>query len=277
MRLVSSKKRAMSAFCCSSLRSLRKSSANLVEPLRREVARFPGGEVVAVGAGRSSRAPNEDSCNDDERDDRRHRTNSARLRARGQPGAVRTRGGIHPPYRQPLASSKAGDRRDGIIAPQWRRRSAAGRLAAGAGDNADDATETAGLGPRLARVSPRQRCSCPYSRWCLPSLPVQSSFSAAMAARTIPATRHSPLSYCHSATMPAWFLFTVAMFWRRGQSVGQYLIGLEVTRDDGGVPSNGQIVAYWLLPPSPHLSIRSWQSSGPMRHTRACCIPACCC
>ena len=41
-------------------------------------------------------------------------------------------------------------------------------------------------------------------------------------------------------------IFTLAMFWRRGQSVGQYLMGLEITRDDGGMPGNGQIAAYTL-------------------------------
>jgi uncharacterized RDD family membrane protein YckC len=49
------------------------------------------------------------------------------------------------------------------------------------------------------------------------------------------------------ACLPVWVLITMALFWWRGQSVGQYLMSIEITRDDGGVPSTGQIAAYTLL------------------------------
>jgi uncharacterized RDD family membrane protein YckC len=46
------------------------------------------------------------------------------------------------------------------------------------------------------------------------------------------------------ATMPSWLLLTFALLKRRGQTIGQYLFGLRVEREDRGQPTSGQLGAY---------------------------------
>ena len=125
-------------------------------------------------------------------------------------------------------------------------RSVAGRLAAGAGDDADDATETAGLGSRLLAYLLDSVVLAVFAL-------VFAIIAGAIVFISSDGGENNPSDEAFSAlvivilaTMPAWLLFTVSMFWRRGQSIGQYLMGLEITRDEGGVPGNGQIVAYGL-------------------------------
>jgi uncharacterized RDD family membrane protein YckC len=48
------------------------------------------------------------------------------------------------------------------------------------------------------------------------------------------------------ATAPAWLLANLVLLARRGQTVGQYVAGLRVVRDDDGRPRMGQSLVYLL-------------------------------
>lgn len=48
------------------------------------------------------------------------------------------------------------------------------------------------------------------------------------------------------ATFPAWLLFNLALMASRACSVGQYVMGLRVTDEDGQRPEPRRIVLYWL-------------------------------
>lgn len=48
------------------------------------------------------------------------------------------------------------------------------------------------------------------------------------------------------ATMPAWLLVNVLLLRRRGQTIGQYVMGLKVAMEDGSPPSARNLVVYWL-------------------------------
>jgi len=126
-------------------------------------------------------------------------------------------------------------------------RSVAGRLAAGGRDSPDDSAETAGLGARLVAYL---LDSVFLSLFALVFAIIGGAvvFFSSDGGQTNPSDEaFSALVIVILLTIPAWLLFTLVMFWRRGQSVGHYLMGLEITRDDGGVPGNAQIVAYTLL------------------------------
>jgi uncharacterized RDD family membrane protein YckC len=47
--------------------------------------------------------------------------------------------------------------------------------------------------------------------------------------------------------MPSWLLLNVLLIHRRGQTVGQYVVGLRVEMEDGSRPSLRQLAVYWLL------------------------------
>jgi len=47
-------------------------------------------------------------------------------------------------------------------------------------------------------------------------------------------------------TVPAWALASLALFLRRGQSIGQYLLGLRVRREDGSTATGGRLAFYLL-------------------------------
>jgi uncharacterized RDD family membrane protein YckC len=46
--------------------------------------------------------------------------------------------------------------------------------------------------------------------------------------------------------MPVWLLLNVAIMARKSCTVGQYIVGLQVQREDGGRPGSGRLLAYWL-------------------------------
>ncbi len=46
------------------------------------------------------------------------------------------------------------------------------------------------------------------------------------------------------ATMPSWYVLTFALLKSRGQTIGHYLFGLHVLREDGAAPTTGQVGAY---------------------------------
>jgi uncharacterized RDD family membrane protein YckC len=48
------------------------------------------------------------------------------------------------------------------------------------------------------------------------------------------------------ATIPLWFLLNLVMGLKRGQSIGQYVVGLRLTRETGGSPGFFRLVLYWL-------------------------------
>jgi uncharacterized RDD family membrane protein YckC len=125
-------------------------------------------------------------------------------------------------------------------------RSVAGRLAAVGRDSADDSAETSGLGVRLFAYF---LDSVLVSVFALVFAIIAGAiiFISSDGGQNDPSDEaFSALVVVVLATMPAWLLFAIAMFVRRGQSVGQYLMGLEITREDGSVPSSGEIVAYLL-------------------------------
>jgi uncharacterized RDD family membrane protein YckC len=111
-------------------------------------------------------------------------------------------------------------------------------------ENADDAAETAGLGPRLAAYFLDSVVLGAFALIFAIAAGAIIYFSSD-GGETNPSDRaFSALVIVILLTVPAWLAFTVALFWKRGQSIGQYLMGIEITRDDGKVPSNGQIFAY---------------------------------
>lgn len=48
------------------------------------------------------------------------------------------------------------------------------------------------------------------------------------------------------AALPAWFLFSLAVSIRRGQTLGQYVMGLRIQNEDGSAPSPRRMLLYWL-------------------------------
>ncbi len=123
-------------------------------------------------------------------------------------------------------------------------RSVAGRLAAVGRDNADDAAETAGLGPRLAAYLLDSVVLSVFALIFAIAAGAIIFFSSDGGESNPSDDAFSALVVVILLTVPAWFLFTTALFWKRGQSIGQYLMGIEITRDDGKVPGNAQIAAY---------------------------------
>lgn len=120
----------------------------------------------------------------------------------------------------------------------------AGRLAAGGREDADDAAETAGLGPRLLAYFLDSVVLAAFALIFAIAAGAIVFFSSNGGETNPSDDAFTALVIVVLLTMPAWFLFTVALFWKRGQSIGQYLVGIEITRDDGKVPGNGQILAY---------------------------------
>ena len=47
-------------------------------------------------------------------------------------------------------------------------------------------------------------------------------------------------------TVPGWLLFNLALHVRRGQSIGQYVLGLRVLREDGSMASPDRLALYLL-------------------------------
>jgi uncharacterized RDD family membrane protein YckC len=47
-------------------------------------------------------------------------------------------------------------------------------------------------------------------------------------------------------TIPAWFLFSLAMTLKRSQTIGQYIFGLAIVEDSGDRPGLGRLFIYWL-------------------------------
>jgi uncharacterized RDD family membrane protein YckC len=111
-------------------------------------------------------------------------------------------------------------------------------------DNADDAAETAGLGPRLVAYVLDSVVLAAFALIFAIAAGAIVFFSSDGGESNPSDEAFSALVIVILLTVPAWFLFTVGLFWKRGQSVGQYLMGIEVSRDDGKVPGNGQILAY---------------------------------
>ena len=48
------------------------------------------------------------------------------------------------------------------------------------------------------------------------------------------------------ANLPAWVACSVLLCHKRGQTVGQYLMGLGIVAEDGSQPRLGRLVTYWL-------------------------------
>src|SRR5437868_1640121 len=48
------------------------------------------------------------------------------------------------------------------------------------------------------------------------------------------------------AAVPCWLVFNLLLGVRRGQTVGQYVLGLRVLREDGRRPGPGRLILYWL-------------------------------
>lgn len=48
------------------------------------------------------------------------------------------------------------------------------------------------------------------------------------------------------ATLPAWLGLNLLLAWARGQTVGQYVLGLRAVTADGALPSGWRLLGYWL-------------------------------
>ena len=48
------------------------------------------------------------------------------------------------------------------------------------------------------------------------------------------------------AAVPAWLFFNLLLGLKRGQTAGQYILGLRVMREDGRRPAAGRLLLYWL-------------------------------
>jgi uncharacterized RDD family membrane protein YckC len=48
------------------------------------------------------------------------------------------------------------------------------------------------------------------------------------------------------AAVPCWLVFNLILGARRGQTVGQYVLGLRVVREDGRTPGIVRLLIYWL-------------------------------
>jgi uncharacterized RDD family membrane protein YckC len=125
-------------------------------------------------------------------------------------------------------------------------RSVAGRLAAVGRDNADDAAETAGLGPRLAAYLLDSVVLAAFALIFAIAAGAIVFFSSDGGESNPSDEAFTALVIVVLLAVPAWLIFIVALFWKRGQSIGQYLMGIEITRDDAKVPGNAQILAYTL-------------------------------
>jgi uncharacterized RDD family membrane protein YckC len=50
--------------------------------------------------------------------------------------------------------------------------------------------------------------------------------------------------YISLLAIPAWLVLTLLLLHRRGQSIGQYVMGLAVAREDGTLPGLATLIAY---------------------------------
>lgn len=114
-------------------------------------------------------------------------------------------------------------------------------------DSADDAAETAGLGPRLLAYLIDSVVLLVFVMVFFIVAGLILLVSSDFGENNASDEAFLALVLVLLAAMPAWVLFTLAMFWWRGQSVGQYALGLEITREDGDRPDSGQVTAYALL------------------------------
>jgi uncharacterized RDD family membrane protein YckC len=48
------------------------------------------------------------------------------------------------------------------------------------------------------------------------------------------------------AIVPAWLLFNYVLTMKRGQTVGQYVVGIGIMRENNTDPSPGRLLLYWL-------------------------------
>lgn len=48
------------------------------------------------------------------------------------------------------------------------------------------------------------------------------------------------------ACLPAWVAFNVVLTLRRGQTLGQYLLGLRLAGEDGSPPPRSRVLIFWL-------------------------------
>jgi uncharacterized RDD family membrane protein YckC len=48
------------------------------------------------------------------------------------------------------------------------------------------------------------------------------------------------------ANLPAWLLCNVLLTHKRGQTVGQYVMGLGIVAEDGSQPALGKLATFWL-------------------------------
>jgi uncharacterized RDD family membrane protein YckC len=48
------------------------------------------------------------------------------------------------------------------------------------------------------------------------------------------------------ATVPCWLLLNLILTWRRGQTIGQYVLGLRVQTEEGYDAGLGRLLVYWL-------------------------------
>lgn len=46
--------------------------------------------------------------------------------------------------------------------------------------------------------------------------------------------------------VPVWLLFNLVLTWRRGQTVGQYVVGLAIAKEDGREAGIFRLLLYWL-------------------------------
>ena len=56
----------------------------------------------------------------------------------------------------------------------------------------------------------------------------------------------SALAIVLLATMPSWLALNVILSWKRGQTVGHYVLGLRLLKEDEGRPNLKQVLVYWL-------------------------------
>lgn len=126
-------------------------------------------------------------------------------------------------------------------------RSAASRLAASGRGRADETAQTAGLGPRLLAYLLDSVICFGFTMVFATIGGLVIFVSSGGGDRNPSDAAFSALVIVVLATVPAWLLFVAGMYLRRGQSPGQYVTGIEITRDDGGVVSSAQVIAYCLV------------------------------
>jgi len=64
--------------------------------------------------------------------------------------------------------------------------------------------------------------------------------------RDVPDSAQWGFVYASLATVPAWLLLNLALLVRRGQSIGQYVIGLRIAGEDSGEPGVTRLALYLL-------------------------------